>query len=181
MKWTGVAAMAAAVLFGGWAMELGRRVKLLEREVEAWASRYEADFRWLRSAESLLVHEVGPKLTARLAPPGLGKDAAPPRGEEAGGADRSPRGKAAAYDTYDERTYLLVALEGLEAGTRYEIWLAAGDAATRIGTVTAQAEGAAFFVYPGDRREEWTAVSVRREGQVVLAGAPAPAGGGEGR
>lgn len=166
--WLGTAAAVAAVVFGLNAVQLSGRVTSLQREVESWAARYDADFRWLRSAEYLLAHEIGPKGTAGLLPL-----------EESGGPGAagpgSPRGKAVLYDAYQGRMYLLVSLDGLEAGASYEIWEAGGVEPEMLGSVTAGEQGAAVFVHPttGDRVP--AALEVRRQGRPVLAGELAPA------
>jgi|GEM_PF-3274639 len=165
--------LVAAVLLGARAVELSERVSLLQREVDVWTARYESDFRWLRSAEKLLVHEVGPKLTASLAPAGV--ESSPQEAEEPAGEDRIwPRGKAAVYDAYEGRLYLLVSVEGLKPAASYDVWIGPEGAAKWVGTLTTSGQGDAVFAYPGESGEMMATVEVRRGEEPVLAGTLAP-------
>ena len=165
-SWIGgglAAALALSLVLGN--VSLNRYIERQEERLAAWAARYETDTRWLRSAEYLLVHEIGPALVADLVSPG-GLPGADPSGGR--GDPPAPGGKAAAYFAYDNRLYLIVSFHGLSPGEVYEVW-ASGDGAYRlIDTATADDQGNGSVTYPTDSSMTWEAIEVRGAGRRVL-------------
>lgn len=178
-SWAWVGRGAAAVLMFALLLgniSLNRHIEQQERQIDAWSKRYEADVRWLRSAEYLLVQEISPTFSALLAPPGEAEDG-PFSGHE--GDSPAPVGKATVYEAYDTRSYLLVWVSGLSPGQAYDVWVASAEAPHRIGPLTVDERGGGSIAHPAESGAVWEAVEVRgRDGSVLLWGQLHPDGSG---
>lgn len=174
--WTWLWGAAAAIFVFGllWGnISLNRKVQRQEEEITAWVERYEADFRWLRSAEYLLVQESEPAFSALLAAPAEIPGIAPV-GDPGSGA---PTGKATIYTAYDDRFYLIVWVSGLLPGATYEVWAESAGAASRIASFAVDERGSGSVASPSEGQVAWTRVEVRGiDETVVLRGELRPGG-----
>lgn len=176
----GVAAALVLSLAAG-NVSLSRRVERQEERLAEWEARYEADFRWLRSAEYLLVQQIGPALAAELVPSGGRASEAP--GTWSGGRPGAPTveqpggfsawGKATLYEAYDNRVYLIVWATGLSPAQSYEVWAAGeGEGEGRfLGPMPVSEQGSGSLAYPAGSREPWQVIELRTAaGDPVLRG-----------
>lgn len=129
------------MLVGSWAVQRGALKEL--------SARYEAETRWLASAEQILVEGHLPLLRTELAATEIGSSAS---------------GQAVVYHAYGDTHYLLLQVTGLEADTLYEVWLQSGSERMQLGSIRTSADGAERWVYRSENGLVAGRLGVRREG-----------------
>lgn len=104
---------------------------------------------WLKTAETLLLHEAEPVFRSILLPTALVPYA---------------WGQAAVYETPDGSFYLLLHVDGLSGQSTYDVWLQDGDNLQHLGSVRMAEDGSGTRVYRFETEPPSGQLAIRQNG-----------------